>query len=290
MIDPTNQGDLARWLEQATRGLPQPAAVKVRAELSAHVEDAVDDYVQQGLPQPAAYQRALAELGDPRRAAHGFNDVYRGRRHYIAAMLACLLLLVEAFGFRQVYAMLDVTDYATPSRIFFVLDHILFTSLIFYVVIVFRRLLMWRFDNQAVSTPSKIVLGGIVAYLIGNLPLELTINSWDPVPTLLNTSDAAEWVGVLFMHGGYLLMGIGIFLLGLSVLPTRNRLVKGVAMIGSIQGAVMIATITLMHLDGPLSYIFFAFTLLFGLILWPLVSLLFFQAIYSYRRLPAQTA
>jgi hypothetical protein len=290
MTDPTHPGDLARWLEQATRGLPQPAAASVRAELAAHVEDAVDDYVQQGLPQSAAYQRALAELGDPRTAAHGFNDVYQGRRHYIAAMLASMLLPVLGFAFQLVYTMLDITDYSTPSRIFYVINHLLFASLLFYVVIVLRWLLTWRFDNRISGAPSNVVLGGLAAYLIGNLPLELAIDSWDPVPTLRTASSAAEWVGILFMHGGMLVIYIGVFWLGMRALPTRNGLVKSVAIIGCALSVDSTLALTLWYLDVPFAYLFSELSLVFGFFLWPMLSLLFFHAIYASRRLPTQTA
>lgn len=290
MNDPTTPGDLARWLERATHGLPHPAAGTIREELAAHVEDATDEYIQQGLTPDAARRCALAELGDPYTAAHGFSDVYRGRRTYIRAMLASLLLVLLEFVFHLMYAALDITDYSTSSRFFYVITHIVFMAFTLYVVFSLRRLLTWRFDNQAVITPSKVILGGAAAYLIGNLPLELTVATWDPVPTLRTAAGAGEWLGLLFMHGGMMVIYAGVFWMGLRALSTRNGLVKGTAVMACILSADSAIALILWYLDIPISYVFAELSLVFGFFLWPLISLLFFQAIFTYRHLPAQTA
>ncbi|MBN1200370.1 MAG: hypothetical protein JXJ20_00810 [Anaerolineae bacterium] len=59
----THRSDLARWLDAATAGLPADTAESARAELAAHVEDAVAGYAEQGLSAADAQQRALADLG-----------------------------------------------------------------------------------------------------------------------------------------------------------------------------------------------------------------------------------
>jgi len=254
------------------------------------VEDAVADYVEQGIPHPAAYRRAVAGLGDPHAVARRFNDVYRGWRSYMTAMLVCLLLAVQALIFHLITTALDITEYSTASRIGYVINHSVSIFLSIYVVIALRRLLVWRYNNPTVDRPIKVVIGGSLIYLAGNLPLELTVDTWDPVPTLSSAANSAEGAAILLMHGGMFVLYVGLAWLGGRAFSTRNGLVKSAAVLGGILGADMAVALTLLYLDSPLSYIFGELSIVLSLLLMPIISLVFFQAIYTPHRLPAQTA
>ena len=290
MTNLSHSEELNRWLVQVTNNLPTQQVHAIRAEMTAHVEDAIEDYVQQGIPQVAAYQRALDDLGDPQQVARRFSDVHRGRRHYRGAMVACFLLLIQQGVFYQLYAVLNIVDYSLISRLLFIADHIVWASLVIYVVIVLRWLLLWRFDHSTVDSPVKIIIGGFVIYLIGNIGLESTLDSWSPNPTLSNTSDPLEWVGVLAMHGGMLISSAGTAWFGVRALPVKNRTIKGLAYLASLEGGLTFVTLVLLDLDVD-GYIFVhAFAFLFELLLWPAIGLLFFQTVFALRRLPRQMA
>jgi hypothetical protein len=290
VTSPTPYADLDRWLDQATQGVPRRWAASIRAELTAHFEDTTADLLQQGVPQETAHQRALAVLGDPQAVARGFNDVHRGRRHYFAAALACVLLLVENFNLPQGFLMPDWAESSASSRIFYAADHALTILLTLYVVFVIGRLLVWRFDNEAVNTPVKIVLGGLVANLIGTVILDLVRDNRTPVPTLLNATNLAEGVGSLLQDGGVLITSAGVVALGTCVLPTLNKLAKGIAVSAIFEGTAAVSYILTLYLDGRNFLYFFILIVLNTTILLPAISLVFIRAWISYRRLPTQIA
>jgi hypothetical protein len=286
----TYQDDLANWLDQVTHNLPQRLGLTIRTELSDHVEDAVADMVEQDVPEETAYRRVLSTLGDPHSLARGFKDVHLGRYHYMAATLVCLMIMFVSFGYGQFHEALGWAEQSMAGRILYIVEHAFSMALLVYVVVVFRRLLVWRFDNQAVETPSKIVVGSSVGYLIGNAIAELTVDSWYPVPTFLDASGVVEGAGLLIMHASFLVFGIGFLLMLACSLSTRGKLVKAVAIIGSIQCVSFIVALVLFFLGVPLSSLFGHINALMNLITWPVASVLFLQALFTHRRLPARTA
>ncbi len=64
---------VADWLAEATRGLSGPDAALARAELAAHIEDAVDDYLSEGLPPAEALALGLRVLRLGRKALYGLD-------------------------------------------------------------------------------------------------------------------------------------------------------------------------------------------------------------------------
>jgi hypothetical protein len=69
--------ELDRWLCRATKDLIPPACEAIRAEIVPHFEDAVAETRAAGASENEAIDRALRDLGSPRRA----NRLYR--RHYL---------------------------------------------------------------------------------------------------------------------------------------------------------------------------------------------------------------
>lgn len=285
------QDDLSDWLDQATENLPSQPAGIIRAELSDHVEDAAADLIGQGIPEAIAYQRAIAGLGDPQMAARGFKDVYLGRHHYRIAMAISLLMMIMPFITPQIHAALGIVGMSMADRLFYIIAHMVSISAIVYVVITFRKLLVWRFNNQAVEIPSKIVLGSLIAYLIGNVISELTVAAWDPTPSFLDASSAIEGAGLLIMHGSMLAIGISFLLLLACCLSTRNAILKVVVVIGGLFNLFLVLNLIFFYLDmPPQAFLFYNLRMLISLVLWPTISLLFLQPLYFYRRPPLQAA
>jgi len=273
--------DLQRWLDQATHRLPPQTAATIRAELTAHVEDTVADLVEQGVAEAAAYQRALATLGSPRTVANGFKHVYLGRRRYIAGLAISLLMVAEGFFFDALFSWLDIGETSTAGRLLYVLDHVLTVTLVCYVVITLRRLGEWRHNLPGLAMPVNLLLGGSAIYLVGNVILELTVDSWDPIPTLTTAASTFEWANVLIMQGGMLIIGVGVLLFGVRALAARDPLMKIAAGMASITGLCLVLALTLLYVNKMLSYVAGELWLLSGILIWPVIGLVFLQAIYT---------
>lgn len=80
------------WLRRALRGVPADMRDDVRAELLAHYEDAVADYVAQGMALPAAQQQALADLGDAALVGQALHDTFHAESQYKRAVVLGVVL------------------------------------------------------------------------------------------------------------------------------------------------------------------------------------------------------
>jgi hypothetical protein len=289
MTDPVHPDDLTRWLDRATQGLPSQVASTTRAELAAHFEDSVADLVQQGVPEDTASQRALAALGDPQPVAHRLNDVHRGRLHYIAAMLVSLAVIVLLFSSYEMIGALGLSENSTAYQIVDLIYETIYIVLITYVLVEFRRLLLWRFDCRAIHLPVKIMLGGFVMTLVGYMILEMIIDSWDPIPTLWDASSVFEALGFVGLHGGLMVVGAGVFLGGVRIWSIPNGILKTIAVLAILLGVGMDLNVTLLYVGRP-SYPLNESLLLIMGVLWPAIALAFFQAIYAHSRLPMRAA
>ena len=68
--------DLPEWLEIATKNLAVPAKERIRAEIDEHYTETVASHLAEGLSESDAKIRALAELGDARKAAKRFRKIH----------------------------------------------------------------------------------------------------------------------------------------------------------------------------------------------------------------------
>ncbi len=278
-----SQDDLTRWLDQATGSLRPEQAAPIRAELAAHFEDAVDDWMAQGLPPEDASRRALGDLGDPYAASCGFNDTHRGRQRYLVGMLASLLVLTFILGFSPlaylqgllgVEQSFVVDEYSTTERLFRIIGALLDGVLFAQVVIAFKQLITWRFNILSVDLPSRLIIGGFAINRIG-----IMISTLEP--SFFTT-------GGDVMRGGMLAVNVGLLLLARRLFPINNGLMKGIAVTGGALSLVLPVTEILRQLGIVFFYLEWWAVLNFAL--WPLVSLAFLQAIITYRHQPFQTA
>jgi hypothetical protein len=103
------------WLDVATKELIFPARERIKLEIAAHFEDAVERYRSEGATEPEAKTQALLDLGDPGDAAKRFRKehltesemqridghfrYYRGVvRGVLAPVVVTTMALVFAFG------------------------------------------------------------------------------------------------------------------------------------------------------------------------------------------------
>jgi hypothetical protein len=65
--------DLQAWLIFATVELTIPVKKRIQLEINEHYAEAVAAYIREGLSEPDARRKALAELGDPHESAKRFR-------------------------------------------------------------------------------------------------------------------------------------------------------------------------------------------------------------------------
>lgn len=283
--------DLARWLEAATRGLPQEAALASRVELLAHYEDACDDYLDHGLTADAAHTRALADLGAADSTASGLVGVHRGQRHYLPAAVASFVFVFSYFalptmlheiGASQV--VLDVLDLAPMA-------------IMVYVLVVLRWLVRWRFAEAGVETAFRLIIGGIIAEIAAGL-LSLILLGSDThlvvTQTVFTMTGFVQILTLAMVEIGWLVTGVGTIFLGLKFMPTRDTLYgleKPVAFLSIMMGLCMI-TVTLLAYLGLTKFVLVTLVgvWLVHAIIWPLFTLVFYRAVYRSPARPARLA
>jgi hypothetical protein len=86
--------EMARWLREATHGLPPEGEILARAELVAHYQDAVEAYRLQGKGPDAAHDAALSDLGEAKTLRRMLRRVHlsAGAR-LVAGLLETLRML-----------------------------------------------------------------------------------------------------------------------------------------------------------------------------------------------------
>lgn len=67
------------WFAVATKNIAQTERSRIRNELEAHILDAINAHRQTGFSTLEAEQKAVLELGDPKRAARGFEREFLTR-------------------------------------------------------------------------------------------------------------------------------------------------------------------------------------------------------------------
>ena len=71
---------LEDWLDTATRGLCDEAYSRIAEEIEAHVSEHVEHLQQQGLSEDEAVNKAVEELGNPRKARREFKRIHLTER------------------------------------------------------------------------------------------------------------------------------------------------------------------------------------------------------------------
>jgi hypothetical protein len=155
--------DLARWLDTATEGLSSEVAAAVRDELTAHYEDALAEYTEQGAAD--AHARAMADLGAADTTAQGLKDAHLGRRRYEMASVASLLTVITIFVVNFAYV-LCVGKGPQAKMILLLVFNLVMLPLSLWVLLTLKRLLTWRFGVPRLDRIFALGIGGLVANCI----------------------------------------------------------------------------------------------------------------------------
>ncbi len=86
MADPGRPAGTDDYLARVSAGLrlPEPYAGEVRDELAAHLADATETLIEEGLPQEQAEREAIARLGSPDVLADALRRTHQTRRRLLA--------------------------------------------------------------------------------------------------------------------------------------------------------------------------------------------------------------
>jgi hypothetical protein len=207
-----------RWLKRATRGLARDVAALVREELTAHFEDAVAEYVSEGMTHLEAQQAALHDLGDDSEVAEGFQQTHGAGRHYlIAAVLGmsypALYLLSIPFNERIAGTM--------------VFNLAIFLPLL-YVAYSFKVVLAQRPHGANFLTYERIIHTGIVAMcvprLVGWLVYHQPIIAEAYTRAFGDAHSMNEWLLNAVALSGLFIAAVGFIGMGERVLHLRERL------------------------------------------------------------------
>lgn len=283
--------DLERWLNEAMAGLQQDVAAMTRDEIAAHYEDALDAYMDEGLPTAQAHTRAMTDLGASAATAGGLRDVHHGPQQYSRAALASFLVLMFIF---VVPAIFEFSGGATSLA--FTLTSIVQLALSVFALMVFKRLLRWRLDVN-VERPIVLVNIGLAGEIIAAIVSELVFGSLDyaymnSLPPRSTEPLALLLLGAVFISramAGYgaLVIGRKVFsqggeLFGLARFIGLVALVMGVGLLGYVAAPFVGTTF--------MSYMFMVAVMIGHVFLWPLLTLLFFRAVYRSPVFPAKFA
>lgn len=287
----------SRWLAAATDGVPAAASHLVSAELSAHFEDAVADYQDEGLSLEEARSRALSDLGLPDLTGRGLKDVHRGRRHYKLAALASLLILANMFLLPTIiYSVLAGNPAAARAAL--IVGDLVLAGLTAYVLLALRRLLVWRFDKVRLGVVFDGVIAGYLLWIAADvtsvfaLDLTLYIGSMRPLAEAVSGLDLAL---ILLATAGQFAVALGGLVVSGALWISEENLYgigKPLAL-GLVVMALPIGTASLaLNLGADIAYQILALlSMVAHASLWPILTLLFVRAVFHPRGLrPARFA
>ncbi len=291
--------DLTRWLTTATRGLPADIAALIQGEISAHYQDALSEYIQQGLIQTEAHVKTMADLGAAETTAQGFNDVHRGQRHYILAAVASALIMLMMLSVEPLYYALGLTEGTTACNLVFSLVDTIDMGLTVYVLLTMKRLLRWRFSVTSLDTLFTLTAGALIAQVGADVTSQMVYSySANITPhNFHSVLDARTWleavIGLVslgsFLVAGSGLIGIGVQLVKLKVSLYGLGKLLGVLVI--LLGFGLVSGTLLLQLRSWSIFALVALAVvLVHMLIWPTMILLFFRAVYRSPMRPARLA
>lgn len=144
--------DLQRWLKKSTRGLDADLSQLIHDDITAHYEDALEDYQSEGHDLTTAHHMAMRDLGDESAVGAGFREIYH--RHWLYLAYA-LIGLVYPIG----YLLSIPFNEALVGGVAF--NIAIFLPMI-YIVSSFRTLLRDRFSQVDIEKNILLIRWGII--------------------------------------------------------------------------------------------------------------------------------
>lgn len=151
--------DLDRWLKKSTRGLDAELSDMMRDEITAHYEDAMDDYVAEGYDLVTAHQMTMRDLGDESAVGKALRQVHYGNLRY-------LLYALVGLAFPIAYILSIPFNERLVGGVGFNLA--IFLPMI-YVISSFRTVLRDRFSQVNIEQNIMLIRWGIILVCVTRL-------------------------------------------------------------------------------------------------------------------------
>jgi len=209
--------DLTRWLDKVTRGLPKDLAETMRDEITAHYEDAFDEYCASGLDDKTAHQYAMCDLGDTATMQDAVKEAYQTDLFYLLAAFI-------GMGYPLIYLLtIPLNDQLVGSTVF---NLAIFLPLLYCIYSV-RNLLRNRLNAPQTIWLEHLIYQGVtvvslarfVGWVIYGRPtvIESYGRNLGEVTTIWELLLNATSIGAM------LVIGIGFVLLGWIILSMRDN-------------------------------------------------------------------
>jgi hypothetical protein len=285
-MNKAQSGLFQQWLSTATESLPTHIIQIVSSEFENHYLDAIGDLLEEGLSQEAVQIQALASLGQAKTVSRCLKDVHLGQRHYKAAAVASMLILVVLLFF-PLFIDTFLSIHPVAEQVGHILTGLLLAALTAYVLNTVRRLLIWRFALQKLDRLFKIAIAGyllwlaadILSLILYNAPLY--IGSLRALHEAVNAFDkiliAAAWVGQVGLGATGMMIATslwqsqdGLYHIGkpLAICLGLMAVPIGLAALATNLGlAVLVSILTMFVTMGHI-------------LIWPVISMLFVRAIF----------
>jgi hypothetical protein len=240
--------DFSRWLQTATHGLPKNALPMIQAELRAHYEDALEDYVRVGKPIDEAQHAALADLGDAQDTSRALKQIHLAPRRYLLAGIASIAPWLMLISF---VPLISISVMFTALLLPFYVLSFLCTL---YVLHTFRTLLPYH----RLSLPITFISVGISGVMAGllltafGLGILSVFGNWsffylnEPIIgyTFASMTTSIEASANVIIMCSMLLTALGSILFGRRIIPTTDRLHQMVALTFILHGICLFLQMT----------------------------------------------
>ncbi len=273
--------DLSNWLHDATKGLPLGAAQTAREEIIAHYEDAFAEYSKAGQTEAQAHTQAMRDLGAPDKTFNGLRDVYRGQWHYKLAALACLVTLFLTFGYGFTVPFFRTT-LLVNKNIAYLMTDMVSHALTIYILIALKRLLIWRFNIANLNLLFNIVIAGIIGELVYFTLGDALLTYQHPLTTLVGFTRA------LLTCSGLLGIAYQLFTQQVDLYGLAKAL--GFLTILLAVGFFFGATMHVLDILPEVYSLAYALVMVVHVLIWPMLTLVFFRAVYRSPVHPARFA
>jgi hypothetical protein len=279
-------GSFQQWLSTATESLPTHIVQIVSSEFENHYLDAIDDLLEEGLPQEEAQTQALASLGQAKTVSRCLKDVHLGRRHYKFAAIASMLILLVMLFF-PVFIDTFLAGSSFAKQVSHVLTGLLLAMLTAYVLNTVRRLLIWRFALHQLDKLFKIAIASYLLWLAADTismvlyNASLYIGSLRALNEAVNGFDkaliAAAWIGQIGLGAAGLMIAMSLWQSHDGLYRIGKPLAICLTVIGVPIGLAGLAT----NLDLTIVVsVLTMFVVMGHILVWPVIAMLFVRAIF----------
>ncbi|BBI34173.1 FtsW/RodA/SpoVE family cell cycle protein [Cohnella abietis] len=170
--------------------------MEIKEELTAHLEEQVDNHIANGVPEKEALELAIANMGEPKRIGKGLNKAHRPRTDWVMLLL---IVLLSAGGILAMYSI--NSSESNPMNAANLFEQKIALTVIGFVVMG----LLWALDYRKIKKYSEILFALGIGFLMFGPSESNTMNgtsAWIPMgPLTLHIPTVAILLLMIGMAG-----------------------------------------------------------------------------------------